>query len=197
MRYINLLITLLLTTTIFSHTNSKKYLDSLPNTIENQFVKTYKKSGSYQVYKVIKKTSFLKLQENIIDSVKALKKDIAEKQNVINTHEKTITELNNKIEGLNNNLNTAIGKEDKIAFIGIQLTKTSYNTIVWGIILGLLVGLFFFIFQFKNSLSATKKAKKDLSEVEEEFELHRKKSIEREQKLRRQLQDEINKQRGI
>ena len=41
------------------------------------------------------------------------------------------------------------------------------------------------------------KARYDLQELEEEFAVHKKKSLEREQKLRRQLQDEINKQRDV
>ena len=35
----------------------------------------------------------------------------------------------------------------------------------------------------------------DKKEVEEEYDEHRKKALEREQKVRRQLQDEINKQK--
>jgi hypothetical protein len=42
----------------------------------------------------------------------------------------------------------------------------------------------------------TKEAKANLQEAEEELTLFRKKSLEREQKLRRQLQDEINKNRN-
>ena len=38
-------------------------------------------------------------------------------------------------------------------------------------------------------------AKKGKIEIEEEFENYRQRSIEREQKLRRELQDEINKQK--
>ncbi len=41
------------------------------------------------------------------------------------------------------------------------------------------------------------KLKKKLIRVEEEFNSYKKKSLVRDQKLRRQLQDEINKQRGI
>ena len=42
----------------------------------------------------------------------------------------------------------------------------------------------------------TKQAQENLITVEEEFEAHRKKALEREQKLRRQLQDEVNKHRN-
>lgn len=67
---------------------------------------------------------------------------------------------------------------------------------MWSIIGGLFVLLLFFIYKFKNSNAVTKQAKKSLEETEEEFEEHRKIALEREQKVRRQLQDEINKQKN-
>ena len=39
-------------------------------------------------------------------------------------------------------------------------------------------------------------AKRALDETEQEFEEHRRVALEREQKVRRQLQDELNKQKG-
>ncbi|MDX1316484.1 MAG: tRNA (guanine-N1)-methyltransferase, partial [Xanthomarina gelatinilytica] len=51
--------------------------------------------------------------------------------------------------------------------------------------------------KYKNSHVITKEAKKALEEIEVEFEEHRKTALEREQKVRRQLQDELNKQKGI
>jgi hypothetical protein len=56
--------------------------------------------------------------------------------------------------------------------------------------------LFYFIFKFSSSNVLTKEAQNSLLDVEQEFEQHRKKSLEREQKLRRQLQDEVNKLRS-
>ena len=52
-----------------------------------------------------------------------------------------------------------------------------------------------FISKFKQSNSITIQTKETLKEVEEEFENHRKTALEREQKVRRQLQDELNKQK--
>ena len=51
-------------------------------------------------------------------------------------------------------------------------------------------------YKFYNNKYFTKKAQNDLTEIEEEFAAFRKKTLEREQKLRRQLQDEINKQQN-
>ena len=185
---------------IFIFTQSiiaQENLPEQPNTVENQFNELYKKSNNYQIYKVIKKNEYLRLQKSILDSIKVIKTDAASKQVKINEQQKSITELQTKIDTLNTDLAPSIGKEDAISFIGIPLNKATYNTIVWGIIFALLAGLAFFIYRFNNSNVVTKETKSLLADTEEEFEQYKRKSIEKEQKLRRQLQDEINKQRGV
>ena len=176
---------------------TQRQLDSLPKTIENQFLRIFKKGNSWHEFKMVKKTDFISFQKNILDSVAAIKKDIIKKDNTIASQTTTISSLNENIKGLKDELSIALGKEDNISLIGIPVKKALYNTILFSIIATLLIALFFFVFKYKNSLSSTTTAKNDLTVVEEEFELHRKKSIEKEQKLRRQLQDEINKQRGV
>ncbi|WP_408039805.1 hypothetical protein [Tenacibaculum amylolyticum] len=198
MKIIHLLFILLFSSTVFAQTKlSKKELDALPNTVENQFIKAYGKASNWQQYKMITRTDFQVLQKNILDSVASLKTNLKSKQEQISTQESSITALNEKINTLTNDLNSAIDKEDKINFLGIGMTKSSYNIALWSIIITLALIMLFFMFKFKSSNSLTKQAKSNLAEIEQEFELHRKKSLEKEQKLRRQLQDEINKQRGV
>ncbi|CAL2083377.1 hypothetical protein [Tenacibaculum sp. 190524A05c] len=199
MKIVNLIIVTLFCSSVFAQTQltKKQQLDALPNTVENQFIKAYGKASNWREYKMITRPDFQTLQKNILDSVISLKKNITTKQLKINEQEKSILALNEKIETLSNNLNSSIDKENKINFIGIGMTKNSYNLLLWSIITVLAITTVFFILRFKNSNSLTKAAKTNLAEIEEEFELHRKKSLEKEQKLRRQLQDEINKQRGV
>lgn len=198
MKYYNLLFFLLLTTIVTAQTKlTKAQVDSLPPTVKNQFIKVFRKSSNYQDYKVIKRSSFLKLQKNVLDSVHKIKKDVLLKQETINKQQAEITALNEKITTLNGNLSASINKENAISLLGISMNKTSYNALLWSVIVGLLVGLLWFIYKFKNSNVLTRTAENNLKEIEEEFEQHRKKSIEKEQKLRRKLQDEINKQRGV
>ena len=83
-----------------------------------------------------------------------------------------------------------------MALFGMQMSKGGYNALMWTIIAGLFALLLFFIYKFKNSNTITKQAKKALLETEEEYEEYRRNSLEREQKVRRQLQDEINKQKN-
>lgn len=199
MKIVHLIIVTLFCSNVFAQTSltKKQQLDSLPNTVENQLIKAYGKASNWQQYKMITRTDFQILQKNIIDSVTALKKNIENKQLTINEQEKNVTALNEKITSLTEKLNSSIDKEDKINFIGIGMTKNTYNLLLWSIITILAITTVFFFMRFKNSNSLTKAAKSNLAEIEEEFELHRRKSLEKEQKLRRQLQDEINKQRGV
>ena len=199
MKIVHLIIVTLFCSNVFAQTSltKKQQLDSLPNTVENQLKKAYGKASNWQHYKMITRTDFQILQKNIVDSVTALKKNIENKQLTINEQEKNVTALNEKITSLTEKLNSSIDKEDKINFIGIGMTKNTYNLLLWSIITILAITTVFFFMRFKNSNSLTKAAKSNLAEIEEEFELHRRKSLEKEQKLRRQLQDEINKQRGV
>jgi len=73
------------------------------------------------------------------------------------------------------------------------MTKSAYNSLLWSLIIGLILLLVLFIFKFKNSNTITKQANLLLVETEEEFDTFRARSLEREQKVRRELQDEINK----
>ena len=77
----------------------------------------------------------------------------------------------------------------------MELEKSLFKTILISIIAVLTILLLFFISKFKMSNSITTQVKLDLKALDEEFETHRKTALEREQKVRRQLQDELNKQK--
>lgn len=165
--------------------------------IKQQFDKIYRISTSYQEYKVIKKSRYLGLQNKVRDSINALKQDINTKNSTISSQKDSLAASKNTISNLTASLATTTAEKDSISLFGIPLSKSGYNILVWSIIIGLLAGLLFFIYKFKSSNIGTVAAKNDLQELEEEFATHKKKSLEKEQKLRRQLQDEINKQRGV
>lgn len=167
---------------------------SLDNgTIESQFDYLYRKSSSYQEYKVVKQTSYYKIKNNVLDSLKLIKKDLASTKQLISTQKIEIEELKGALKTTNDNLTNVTSEKDNIKLLGISTTKSSYNTILWSIIIGLVLFLLFFIYRFKNSNSVTKQANKSLAEIEEEFFAFKTIALEREQKVRRELQDEINK----
>ena len=164
-------------------------------TIESQFDYLYKKSGSYQEYKVVKKTFFYKIKNNVLDSLKTIKEELESTKQIVVRQENEIKGLKNNLKTTNDNLTGVTKEKDNIKFLGIPLTKAAYNTILWSIITGLIAFLLVFIFKFKASNTITKQANKLLTETEEEFDAYRATSLEREQKVRRELQDELNKKK--
>lgn len=176
--------------------SSAQELENQENTLEKQFDDLYRKSTSYQVYKVISKEKFQQLKQNVLDSINRLESKISKKENTLKENSSKIEKTKQELYQIKKDLNTSTLKEDSISFIGIELNKTSYNLILWSIIIILLTGLGYFVFKFFRSNILTKEAQVNLVKVEKEFEMHRKKSLEREQKLRRKLQDEINKHRN-
>ncbi|TPN82082.1 tRNA (guanine-N1)-methyltransferase [Aquimarina algicola] len=163
--------------------------------IERQFDVVIAKSGKYQEYKVVKRVWMEKLKKNTIDTIKTLESKLNTTNQKINEQKSTISGLEESLAKTNDNLSTVTQEKDSINFFGAALTKSSYKTIMWSIIGVLVAMLSFFIFKFKNSNAVTVEAKKALAETEAEFEDHRRRALEREQKVMRKLQDEINKQR--
>ncbi|WP_430929273.1 hypothetical protein [Polaribacter marinivivus] len=180
--------------TSFSQENNNVVIED--KTLEGQFDKINRISTSYQTYKVISKDKFQKLKNNVLDSIKASNKDLKEQKVLLKNERDNVAKLNAELNKTKEDLKKAQEKENSISLFGFQISKVTYNLILWLIIISLALALAFFVFKFSKSNILTKKAKEDLEDVEQEFEVHRKKSLEREQKLRRQLQDEINKQRN-
>lgn len=165
-------------------------------TIDNQFDYVISKSNKYQEYKVVKKTWLYTLKAHTLDSLKAVHKNLAETQAVVKNQDKEISDLKANLSNTKIDLDETNLEKDNMALFGMQMSKTNYNVLMWSIIGGLLVFLIFFIYKFKSSNDITREANKNLSEIEDEFDEHRRTALEREQKVRRQLQDEINKQKN-
>lgn len=166
------------------------------NSLEGQFDKIYRISTTYQVYKVIGKDKYLELKKNVLDSLKDAKSLISEKESLLKAERDNIKGTKDLLLKTQSELEASKKNENSISLFGTELSKTTYNLLLWSIIIVSLLALFYFIFKFSQSNVLTKEAQKNLLDVEQEFEQHRKKSLEREQKLRRQLQDEVNKLRN-
>ncbi|MCL5128517.1 MULTISPECIES: tRNA (guanine-N1)-methyltransferase [unclassified Algibacter] len=188
----------LFTLTSFSQTNATQEEDKLSlnsGSIDNQFEFVIRRSNSWQDYKTVKKTWLYALKAHTLDSLKAVHKDLADTQVVVKNQGKEISDLKLNLSNTQTDLDKTNTEKNNMSLFGLQMSKSSYNVLMWSIIGGLLVLLLFFIYKFNNSNAITRAAKKSLAETEEEFEEHRKTALEREQKVRRQLQDEINKQK--
>jgi len=174
---------------------------SLENgSINSQFEFIFKKSGNFTgtnglAYEAVKYNSLLKLKNNVLDSLSKMQSDLNDAKGVITSQAGEISDLKNDLTKTQTDLEKTSSQKDSMSFFGIQMSKAGYNSLLWFIIIALLALFILFVFKFKNSNIITKKAQQSLADVEDEYEEHRKRALEREQKVRRQLQDEINKQK--
>lgn len=167
------------------------------SSIKGKFNLIYNTSSSYKEFKVIRKSRFVNLRDQVSDSVKLLNNELNLKEEKINTLEQDLNNINKVLLKNIAEKTAAIRLQNSILFFGMALDKSSYKIMVWMTIILLIVLLCYFIFKYKNSYLIILAAKEDLLEAENELVKFKKKSIESDQKLRRQLQDEINKQKGV
>ncbi|WP_420602071.1 tRNA (guanine-N1)-methyltransferase [Flagellimonas sp.] len=169
-------------------------------TLVGQFRELERKSGNYRAngirYEVIKLVELNRIKSNIFDSINTANTSIKELSATIASNKAQIDDLNAKLQETTNNLKNVTSEKDSMSFFGAMVSKGTYKLILWSIILGLLLFLLFFIYKFRNSNFLTHQAKTALADVEKEFEEHRRRALEREQKISRQLQDELNKQKN-
>ncbi len=167
------------------------------NTLEDQFTNVIDKSNSYQEFKVIEKYKINRLKKSVLDSVASLEATIDTLSSEIGIQKEEISTLNQTLSSTNNDLAASKEKENGIYLFGILLQKTTYNLILWAIIAILLLLTGVFVMKFRGSNSVTRDAKLKLEETEAEFDNHRQRALEREQQLRRKLQDELNRQKNV
>jgi len=164
-------------------------------TIANQFEYVIQKSYSYQEYKNVKKAWLYQLKAHTLDSLKALQNDLTHTQKTVDSLVQEIGTIKTNLANTQSNLKNTIEEKDNMSLFGMPMSKSNYSAIMWVIIGVLFALLLLFIYKFRNSNAVTRQSNKALEDTELEFEEHRRNALEREQLVRRQLQDELNKQK--
>lgn len=166
-----------------------------PTTLEGVFQQLVDKSGAWQNFKMLDRAKLATFQRSMADTINAIRGQLSTQKQAVATHLQNIKELNDKITELQTTLDQTKDQNDSVNFFGVLLSKGVYSTIMWVIVLILAGLLAFYIYKYTNSNVITKNSINELGELQQEYENYRKAAIEREQKVRRQLQDEINKHR--
>ena len=169
--------------------------EAKPTTLEGVFQQLIDRSGAWQNFKMLDRGKLAAFQRSMTDSINGGRSQLVAEKQKVKENEATIKELNDKITEIQAALDQTKDQKDSVSFFGALVSKGLYNTIMWGIVLALASLLVLYIYKFSNGNVVTKKSINDLNELQEEYENYRKAAIEREQKVRRQLQDEINKHR--
>ncbi|MGM0943747.1 MAG: hypothetical protein ACQEW9_01110 [Bacteroidota bacterium] len=178
-----------LTFTAQAQSTSENQNSLQSGTIDSQFEYVYEVSNNFQEYKVVKRSNLDQLKSNILDSMQTMRAEVLELNGQIGS-------LNDSIAAINVHLNQselekqeAIDAKDNFSFLGIAIHKAVYSSIMWILVGGLAIALAFFSFQYFRSFKKIRKAQRDLTDVQEEFDQHRKNTLDRERKLKRELID--------
>jgi tetrahydromethanopterin S-methyltransferase subunit B len=162
--------------------------DSLPTTLE-KFDLIIEDSGNYKEYKVVKKSAIQQIKNMIIYDRDSL-------MYIIENLEANTSKLNNTIESLEKELDETQSELSKlkvekssIAFLGLQLNKTTYHIIVWSIIFILLFLCIIVYINYRRSNLITRTTQENMKNLETEYEEYRRNAIEKQQQQGRKILD--------
>ncbi|WP_291784533.1 hypothetical protein [Cecembia sp.] len=161
-------------------------------TINSQFDYLNSISNNYQEYKVVKKAHLEKIRQNVTDSLNVFKDDLVTLKQDLKSRQADIAGLKEQMAALEEQLVSAEEARDSFTFLGLPVHKAAYNSFMWTLVAILLGAFLFFLFQYSQSHKVISKARKDLEETREEFDQHRKNTLDRERKLKRELVDALN-----
>lgn len=162
-------------------------------TVEQQIEYVLKRSTTYEEYKVIKIVWINELKSNILDTLASSKAGIHKRNMLLDENQSTIDSLHSSLSSIEARLLKVTQEKDAISFLGMLVNKKRYNTLMFSLI-AILSGLLIFLFVlFKRGYNITNQTKHDLSEIKQEFDVHRQRTREREERLARRHLDEILK----
>ena len=161
---------------------TEKILQTAP--LSEQFSKLKEVSNSYKKYRIVKETWFTQLQQNTIDTVGNYKRMLDANSEKLNNQSQELDELQIKTNKYKVELENTTTRNTNNTF----LTISCFILLVLTIVLGQKV---------RGHRQYSKQAQEDIDNLEKEFAQHKVRALEREQKVMRKLQDEINKQKGI
>jgi hypothetical protein len=167
--------------------------DEGPQTIRSSFDKMISKSNRYQDFKVVKITALntfiAEVQDSLDVNQKKYNKEVNAKKQLI----AQVETLNDTIAAKDSQVASLISQRDNINTAGMSMDKNSFSTAMW-LALITLIGLLVALFLRNKSIAISQKnIRNNLSEVEGELASVKKKALEREQELKREVQDYVNK----
>lgn len=141
-------------------------------------------------YKMIRKSNIEIIQKNVGDSISKYTKEIASLKANSSSSVSTVTNLRDSLQTTQAELSVEKNKTDSITFLGIDFDKGLYHIIVWSTISILALALIIILASFRKAKVDANEHQKTAEEVQQEFQTFKKKAMETEQKLKRQLLDE-------
>ena len=167
--------------------------ENIPQKLSDQYKDMIESSETFQQYKVIPITKMNGFGEAMKDTLSRYRNNIVSIKNERDAVEENNDSLQQQLADVKIELTETQKEVDSMNFFGILITKSVYNVILWGIVIGLVVLLIFLYLAFLNANRVAKQAKNDKVRVDEELEDLRKTAHDKQVKIKRELQTALNK----
>jgi hypothetical protein len=178
---------------IFAQPAGNAAVETAPSTLKERYLFMKSKAQSFKDYKVIK--------ESVLDGVWRISQDS------LRAKQATIANLNDSLKKLNGSLQQASAtikqKEESlgevmhagthVTMLGIDVLKPVFITVAFSIIGGLIFFVVVLIGRLKMIHVNLNDKTGSLDSTQREFEEYKRKAMEKQTKLSRELQDERNK----
>lgn len=160
-------------------------------TLNDQFTNLTNLSRSQDVdFKLVRKANIEIIRKNVLDSISKYQKEISELKQNSSSSVSTVKSLKDSVSSLGAQLETEQKRTDSISLLGINFAKNTYHIVVWALIIVFALAFLATLASFRKAKVDTNEHRKSVDELQEELQTLRKKSMEREQLLKRQLLDE-------
>ncbi len=163
-----------------------------PVTLSDRWEKVVDKSESYQHYKVIKKTDLKDVWQAVQDTIVLYKSSLKQEKATIQSQQERIQSLENEARKLNENLSQLTVSKDSMTFMNSTVDKYAYAATLWIIMAIIAISCAILFFLYKNSHKVTRQKINEHDQLFNAFEEHKKTTLERERKLKRELQTQSN-----
>lgn len=163
-----------------------------PSTLNQKWETVMENAEDYQYYKVIKKSELNGVWKSVQDSVSRFKGELVQERTKIKQQQKQIALLQKQVGEVQEKLASVSEEKDDMTFLGTSVDKYSYANTLWIIIGTILAGCAVLFFLYKNSHKVTSQKIQEYDHLFNRFEEHKKGTIEKERKLKRELQTQVN-----
>jgi len=195
MKTINHIFALFLLHTIIFPVNAQD-TDGI-RSLEDQYEELKSSSNTYRsetgrAYKVVNEQNLDEFWKSVQDYLAVSREELEATQNKVDVLNQEVGNLTQTIEEQQAIIQESEHAATHISVLGIDIPKDSFEATFWittAILLVLLAGA---IYQFRRSRKVTRRTQMNFMELQEEMEELRKTSLEKERRLRRELQTERN-----
>ena len=163
-----------------------------PMNLVDRFSELKSNSETYNEYKVIKSSELNSFWEITYDSLTSQRAVLAKTETLLANERVKTKGLEVELGKTKAELETSIYNEDHMSLFGIDMKKGTYAVVLWLIVAALLVVLGLLFTRLKYSISLERRTRKEFEGMREELRTSKGAALDREMKLKRELQTAIN-----